>query len=357
MESQAFVFLFFFIFIVVATVIIIKKIKKQPDLKNASIEINDYLLDAKIKLFDPKIRLLYNKLGKPVNDFMLSKEEISYFVNHNYNFEAISFIVRKILFHLKMPFVLFNLRIYVDNEVLDNTAGTYSYVEGKPTITINLKSTYSYEQIIAILCHECMHHFLFSKSIKLDIENDNEILTDVATVYMGFYLYMRKGYKETVKEETLSDRKKILTTKIGYIDTFQIDYIYGIVQKLRNEIAFEDIHKSELEIQKERANKEYRELLKKECEILYEVIKRNQEIISIISDNKIDVFSERDFEIIQENILNVENEMYVLKYNRFKHIANGKNLIDETEYTKLKNDIDKLCAEITFMTSTVGKYI
>ncbi len=39
-----------------------------------------------------------------------------------------------------------------------------------------------------------MHYFLFHSGLRFEERYANEILTDTATVYMGFYEYMYDGY-------------------------------------------------------------------------------------------------------------------------------------------------------------------
>lgn len=308
-------------------------------------------------VLDSKIKLLFDSLGQPYNDFILDDEDIFYFVNNQYNYNAISFVIHKIMAHLKMPYTYFDIKIFVDDEENNINPGSYSNISGKPTIIIRLKKTYSYEQIIAVLCHECMHHFLFNKNIKIEPETENEILTDVATIYFGFYLYMNQGYQEKIQETTVLNTIKKETTKIGYIDIFQIDYVYSIVKELKRGICFEDIHKSEAERENEKASREFQKILKKECKILYEVISRNQEVVSIIIENKNADVMREDFELLQRNIINIENKTYMAKYIELNRTTENNNYITEKEYKRVKKDIYDFSTELALMTSVLGKYL
>ena len=81
-------------------------------------------------------------------------------------------------------------------EVLDSegAAGTYSHQNGISTITIRVSRYARDNVVLAVLIHECMHYFLRHSGISFSDTHENEILTDTATVYMGFFEYMYHGY-------------------------------------------------------------------------------------------------------------------------------------------------------------------
>ncbi len=81
-------------------------------------------------------------------------------------------------------------------EVLDSegAAGTYSHQNGISTITIRVSRYARDNVVLAVLIHECMHYFLRHSGIAFSDTHENEILTDTATVYMGFFEYMYHGY-------------------------------------------------------------------------------------------------------------------------------------------------------------------
>lgn len=69
-------------------------------------------------------------------------------------------------------------------------AGTYY----KGTINISDINTRTTSEVIAVLIHECMHHILFSKNIRINNTFENELLTDIACLYYGFGDYINSGY-------------------------------------------------------------------------------------------------------------------------------------------------------------------
>ncbi len=77
---------------------------------------------------------------------------------------------------------------------LQDAAGTYSSDGINSLISIRITPSSRHNILHSVLIHECMHYFLFRSGIRREDRYENEILTDVATVYMGFYRYMFDGY-------------------------------------------------------------------------------------------------------------------------------------------------------------------
>ena len=73
-------------------------------------------------------------------------------------------------------------------------AGTYCNYFGQSVITIVRRKYRSEYDIVATLVHECMHLYLNTIGLRYEDRNMNEYLTDVATVYMGFYDIIERGY-------------------------------------------------------------------------------------------------------------------------------------------------------------------
>ena len=88
-----------------------------------------------------------------------------------------------------------NLRVVAKTKTdIRRAAGTYSSDGHNSLITIQVTPTSRANIIFSVLIHECMHYFLFHSGIRFEKTYKNEILTDTATVYMGFYKYMYDGY-------------------------------------------------------------------------------------------------------------------------------------------------------------------
>ncbi|MCR5725982.1 MAG: hypothetical protein K6G24_00810 [Lachnospiraceae bacterium] len=88
-----------------------------------------------------------------------------------------------------------NLSVVTKTDMgLRRAAGTYSSNGHNSLITIQITPSSRANIIFSVLIHECMHYFLFHSGIRYEDTYKNEILTDTATVYMGFYKYMYDGY-------------------------------------------------------------------------------------------------------------------------------------------------------------------
>ena len=113
--------------------------------------------------------------------------------------------------HLKAPYTQFNIRI-TDGTNTKN-AGQYYREAGLPTIEVMVRPNYTSNQIIAIVCHECMHHFLDVKKIKGKTGAANEKLTDYTAIYTGFGKILQDGYSPV----TTFANGQNTETKLGYI--------------------------------------------------------------------------------------------------------------------------------------------
>ncbi len=88
-----------------------------------------------------------------------------------------------------------NLKVITKTDKeLQDAAGTYSSDGTNSVISIRVTPSSRPNILHSVLIHECMHYFLFRSGIRREERYENEILTDVATVYMGFYQYMFDGY-------------------------------------------------------------------------------------------------------------------------------------------------------------------
>ena len=83
---------------------------------------------------------------------------------------------------------------YKNSKVKTGIAGLYNYNLEK--IEVFVDPNYSFENIVSIVAHECMHHFLTKKGIVLKDRMKNEIVTDFSLIYLGFTRYVLEGYKE-----------------------------------------------------------------------------------------------------------------------------------------------------------------
>jgi len=88
----------------------------------------------------------------------------------------------------------------------------------------------------ATLCHEACHKWLQVKGIRSPIEIDNEILTDMTSVFLGFGKIMLNGCKTTkVRHETIPNGTRTITETMtaGYLERNQLAFVYGLVCAMR----------------------------------------------------------------------------------------------------------------------------
>lgn len=96
-----------------------------------------------------------------------------------------------------------------------------------------LKFPYS---VAATLCHEVCHKYLQVNGLRLPLEIENEILTDITTVLLGFGKRMLNGREARhVGHETTADSTQTVTQTmtVGYLDRDQLALVYRLVCAMR----------------------------------------------------------------------------------------------------------------------------
>ena len=94
----------------------------------------------------------------------------------------------------------------------------------------------------AALCHEVCHKWLEQKGVSLPVERENEILTDITAVFLGFGKIMLEGCEvSNVRTENEVGGTRTITESIkaGYIDRSQFAVAYRLVCAMRG-VALED---------------------------------------------------------------------------------------------------------------------
>lgn len=137
--------------------------------------------------------------------------------------EAIEMLLRKILKHLHLD--PSGVELYIVHSVFARgdrrgagRAGTYQTVGSqKSEIEIIVKQGYTFWNIAAILCHECTHYYAEQKNLRMNDTSENEILTDILTVFLGFGRIMIKGYEDN---------------DIGYLKSADIAYLKRNIHRL-----------------------------------------------------------------------------------------------------------------------------
>lgn len=156
------------------------------------IEIPEPSEDKKIEL-NKYIDFLLEKIDyTPLGNFSFPSELILQ-LEKDCNQSLIEKLVKIVLKETKTN--IGNLSVVVDTVKQNDTfAGLYKNCIGKEEIFVSKSSSYLYEKYLAIILHECTHKILLSKNIELPITEDNEKLTDIATLVLGVKDYDPVGY-------------------------------------------------------------------------------------------------------------------------------------------------------------------
>ena len=197
----------------------------KRNFKNEEIEENiDFL-----------IKSLNEKDYERKNEFKVRYDLRRRLIYSRYDDKSIKFLIDEIFNYLELWDRDVELVVtYKNSKVKTGIAGLYNYNLEK--IEVFVDPNYSFENIVSIVAHECMHHFLAKKGIVLKDRMKNEIVTDLCLIYLGFSRYVLEGYKEKrrviYEDEThrLVDRNKV--GYLGYLDVkYAIKYIKKKVRK------------------------------------------------------------------------------------------------------------------------------
>ena len=351
-----------------------KQIKRTLSVENASYisphdeslgeedYFNGVALDCR-NASDKSIQLLVERLGAPLPAFSFLKEEVDFFSRYYHESNGIQFAILRIFRHIKMPVTEYKVYITyfkddtrkdafivdMDGTVTraspsDGTAGNYFHSsKGTALIQISINEHYSKDNVFAIICHECMHHYLFHKQIKFGDNSENEILTDTAAVFMGFGNNMIKGYKPVeYYDSTVGVRRRIT---IGYISTSEISEIQTKTARIQENFSIIAMEKNELEIL--RKNAEHR------ISVFRDVYERYSNCFTLIIERKNVAFSPSDFLTFQAYLLSKEHDD-----TEVDTLCNQASRIrSRHDASAFEADSDRLCTEYTRRTVLLSKYL
>jgi len=207
----------------------IKKGKHKRTNKNS--KIKEHIRPFIDELFD----LVHSKLQRETfRSFRLTDKMVQDAIADRFDAYSIYRIVIASLRYLGIPDDNFIVRLEVDNDssfiTNDGLAGQYINNQLHNEINIILKQSFTFIEIIAIICHECTHHYLRIRRLGCDDEEKNEALTDIAAIYLGFGHYISKGYKSRYKKTA----DGYIKSKLGYINSKEIERIKQKINSLRN---------------------------------------------------------------------------------------------------------------------------
>jgi len=168
-------------------------------------KINDVDLD---KLIKNKLGLLSFYLNKEINatrkPFLPDKNFYQNLSSDNSSLRSMSNII---LNYLNEPIDALQTHFVTNNSghvitqngntiplQLNDAPGVYTKIKGEDTILMDQKYIKDSKKVVAILAHEIMHYYLISRhNIIMTDKMENELLTDVATIYFGLGILVVNG--------------------------------------------------------------------------------------------------------------------------------------------------------------------
>ena len=129
-------------------------------------------------------------------------------------------------------FITARFTIKIVEKLDEGVAGKYSQGQGSPVIEIPNPMEYSIEQIFAILSHEITHYFLIKKR-KIIFKNnqENEIFTEISSVYLGFGFLILEGYLPRIGFTS----KFVTEQSVGYFSTDTVKRAILLTAKIRKQ--------------------------------------------------------------------------------------------------------------------------
>ena len=117
---------------------------------------------------------------------------------------------------------------YISSKYYMKYAGLYA--ENKEdtidrTVVINIQNDMTINTVISILAHECTHYLLLSNKIQLKERLQNECLTDITAIVLGFGKFMVEGYK--ISNRVIYDEefhRSIKKDRVGYLSYKDVKY-------------------------------------------------------------------------------------------------------------------------------------
>ena len=125
------------------------------------------------------------------------------------------------------------------NKLEKNTGGHIELEYGKKQVFIEIsEEILKFEDaILAILAHEITHEYLYINNISFSNKYENEILTDIAAIFLGFGKLMLNGSEnEDIWKNYYFGGSTTITDKlgIGYLDRSKLAFVYLLVCSMRN---------------------------------------------------------------------------------------------------------------------------
>ena len=136
----------------------------------------------------------YLRKNRPIKRRAYMPDENVYedFKNNFWDERCLTAMAEDILRHLGLPNS--HVPVYVVESMDGKAVGLYKQSGSGSSIEINISQFAVSNEVLAVLIHETMHYYLKMTGLGFSDKLKNEILTDTATIYFGFYNFIHDGY-------------------------------------------------------------------------------------------------------------------------------------------------------------------
>lgn len=165
------------------------------------------------KELDECIYYLYRRIPKRRSDYIPDQKILEQFYNNPLDEKTLYIFAKHIILHCGLKPAA--LQVKVKEKADNNEAGLYKIFGNASTIEIVARPGANKNEILATLIHECMHFYLRARGAVMQDKQKNEYMTDIATIYFGFYKYMKAGYGH-----------------VGYLGKGDLKYVYNKINSL-----------------------------------------------------------------------------------------------------------------------------
>lgn len=162
-------------------------------------------------LIEKSLTLLKEKFGKPLPDYTMSDALREQFFEHFREDPMLTEAAKEILRHCGEEDA--SVRVHAEEDLSRHVAGNYRSAGNVGLINVKIDPYTRPEVAFAVLIHECMHYFLRHRDISFPEVYENEVLTDTAMIYFGFFDSIDRGY-----------------INVGYIS-------YGAIKNIRKKLS------------------------------------------------------------------------------------------------------------------------
>ena len=125
---------------------------------------------------------------------------------------------------------------YISSKYYMKYAGLYAENKedtNNKTVVINIQNDMTMDTVISILAHECTHYLLLSNKIQLKDRLQNECLTDITAIVLGFGKFMVEGYK--ISNRVIYDaefHRRIKKDRVGYLSYKDVKHVLKEYKKI-----------------------------------------------------------------------------------------------------------------------------